>query len=74
MSKTITSIKMTWSVLEVSAATGLSAPFIRREIKRGALPAQRFGRRVLIRDVALQTYLLNGSRGEKKEEEDSEAE
>lgn len=70
MSKAITSPRIAWSVLEVSEATGLSTPFLRREIKRGALPAQRFGRRVLIRDSVLQKYLETGSLAEKKDKGD----
>ncbi|MBA2735061.1 MAG: helix-turn-helix domain-containing protein [Acidobacteria bacterium] len=66
MSETITSPKIAWSVLEVSQATGLSAPFLRREIKRGVLPTKRFGRRVLILDSALQAYLSKGSEGNKQ--------
>jgi excisionase family DNA binding protein len=73
MPETITSTKVAWSVLEISQATGLSAPFLRREIKRGALPSKRFGRRVLILDSALQTYLKMGSQGEKQVEDDSDA-
>lgn len=74
MSEAITSPKVAWSVQEVSKATGLSTPFLRREIKRGALPAQRFGRRVLIRDRVLQTYLENGQAYLKKQDqEDTEA-
>jgi excisionase family DNA binding protein len=65
MSEAITSSKVAWSVLEISQATGLSAPFLRREIKRGALQAQRFGRRILVLDQALQNYLLEGSNGNK---------
>jgi excisionase family DNA binding protein len=61
-----------WSVLEISAATGLSAPFLRREIKRGVLPTKRFGRRVLILDSALQAYLNNGSEGNKQSENEIE--
>ncbi len=60
MLEAITSQKVAWSVQEISAATGLSTPFLRREIKSGALPAQRFGRRILVRDSVLQTYFENG--------------
>lgn len=67
MSEAITSTKIAWSVLEVSQATGLSTPFLRREIKRGILPTKRFGRRVLILDSALQAYLNKGSEGNKQQ-------
>ena len=67
MSEAITSVKVAWSVQEVSQATGLSAPFLRREIKRGILSTKRFGRRVLILDSALQAYLNKGSEGNKQQ-------
>ncbi|MDQ3820381.1 MAG: helix-turn-helix domain-containing protein [Acidobacteriota bacterium] len=66
MAEDITSPKVAWSVLEVSQATGLSAPFLRREIKRGTLPTKRFGRRILILDSDLKTYLNKGSEGNKQ--------
>lgn len=68
MSTSITSPRVAWSVQEMSEATGLSEPFLRREIKRGALPAQRFGRRVLVRDSVLQTYLENAEAYTEKKE------
>ena len=67
MDTSITSSKIAWSVLEISKATGLSAPFLRREIKSGVLPTKKFGRRILILDSALQAYLNKGSEGNKQQ-------
>jgi excisionase family DNA binding protein len=57
--------KLAWSVAEISEATGLSMGFLRNEVRRGKLPTRKFGRRVLVLDQDLQTYLHGGS--EKKE-------
>ena len=56
--------RMAWGLAEVSSATGLSVNFLRYEVTRGNLPVKRFGRRVLIRNEDLMTYLENGSKGQ----------
>lgn len=73
MSTSITISKVAWSVQEVSEATGLSVPFLRREIKRGVLPVTSFGRRKLVRNSDLEKYLEVGSKGSKQDKEDSQA-
>lgn len=53
--------RLAWGLGEVSNATGLSVPFLRAEVRAGRLPVRRFGRRVLVRDEDLKTYLARGS-------------
>lgn len=62
-----------WSVQQIVESTGLSEPFIRGEIRRGVLPSRHFGRRVLVLNSDLETYLNQGGKGRKQDEEDSEA-
>lgn len=52
-----TDLRVAWSLAEVAKVTGLSVGFIRAEIKRGVLPVKRFGRRVLVLDSDLKSYL-----------------
>ena len=61
MQETITMQKVAWSVAEISEATGLSIGFLRNEVRMGRLPVKKFGRRVLILDSDLRTYLAQGS-------------
>lgn len=58
--------RLAWGLSEVSQATGLSVPFLRSEVRAGRLPVRRFGRRVLVRDDDLKTYLSNGSDRQRK--------
>jgi excisionase family DNA binding protein len=53
--------RMAWSLAEISEATGLSEGYLRGEVKRGALPVKKFGRRVLVLDEDLRTYMAQGS-------------
>lgn len=53
--------RLAWGFKEVSESTGLSVAFLRAEVRAGRLPVRRFGRRVLIRDEDLKTYLSQGS-------------
>lgn len=55
--------KIAYSIEEISEKTSLSKAFLRLEIKRGKLKVRRFGRRVLVRDEDLRTYIENGSDG-----------
>lgn len=57
--------RMTWSLADISAATGLSVNFLRYEIRRGNLSVRKFGRRVLVRAEDLKAYIENGSAGAK---------
>lgn len=56
-SVTKTNARLAWGVAEISASTGLSAGFVRHEIKSGRLQARRVGRRVLVLDADLRRYL-----------------
>jgi excisionase family DNA binding protein len=57
--------KMAYSVEEISEQTTLSKAFLRAEIRIGRLKIQRFGRRVLILNEDLQTYLKGENKNEK---------
>ena len=71
--ESITISKAAWSVQEISEATGLSVPFLRRDIKRGVLRVKSFGRRKLVLNSDLQKYLESGSKGSKQDEDGSKA-
>jgi excisionase family DNA binding protein len=45
----MTNQQLTFTPAQVAQLTGLSEPAIRARIFRGQLPAQRWGRRILIR-------------------------
>jgi excisionase family DNA binding protein len=49
--------RLGWSVAELSAALGVSKGFLRKEIRAGALPVRRLGRRVLVLNEDVQGYL-----------------
>jgi excisionase family DNA binding protein len=49
--------KIAYSVEELSKLISLSKGFIRKEIKAGNLKAKNFGRRILILNEDLKTYL-----------------
>jgi len=49
--------RLTWRTRELSAATGLSEPTIRRALRMGELKAQRVGRAVLIEDAEARRFL-----------------
>lgn len=59
-----TTERVAWSLAEISAATGLSVPFLRNEVRGKRLPVKRFGRRVLVLAEDLKGYMTRGSRGE----------
>ncbi len=61
MEVSVTSQKFAWSIAEISEATGLSVGFLRNEVRRGALPIKKFGRRVLVLATDLNDYLSRGS-------------
>jgi excisionase family DNA binding protein len=56
-----TSQRMAWGLSEIADFTGLSLAFLRKEVRAGNLRVRRFGRRVLVRDEDLRTYLDRGS-------------
>ena len=49
--------RMAWSLPELAAALGLSIGFLRKEVHRGALRTRRIGRRVLVLEADLKTFL-----------------
>ena len=64
--------KVSWTLLEIAEATGLSLSFIRYEVKRGNLPIKKFGRRILVLNQDFNNYMENGSEGGKTTENDIE--
>lgn len=61
MQENVTIQRIAWSLAEISEATGLSLGFLRNDVRRGALPTRKFGRRVLVLDQDLKSYLEKGS-------------
>jgi excisionase family DNA binding protein len=61
MQGTVTTSRVAWSLTEIAEATGLSIGFLRNDVRRGALPTRKFGRRILVLDEDLKAYLYNGS-------------
>jgi excisionase family DNA binding protein len=61
MQENATIQRVAWSLAEISEATGLSLGFLRNDVRRGALSTRKFGRRVLVLDQDLKTYLEKGS-------------
>lgn len=58
--------RLAWRVEEVAKATGLSVPFLRKEIRDGKLNAKKMGRCVVILDQELRIYLM-GDKYEKQQ-------
>jgi len=52
--------KRGYSIRDLCAAFGVSKGFVLAEIKRGKLPARRFGRRVIVLHEDLAVYLESG--------------
>jgi excisionase family DNA binding protein len=61
MDSNTTSQRMAWGLGDIAELTGLSIAFLRNEVRAGRLPVRRFGRRVLVRDEDLKTYIDRGS-------------
>ena len=53
--------RLAYSVLEVSRLTGLSASFVRLEIRRGNLRASKVGRRVIVLAEHMKKWLDRGT-------------
>lgn len=51
-----------WGPKEFADSTGLSLPFVRKEIREGGILAVKAGRRWLISNVEMERYLARGSR------------
>jgi hypothetical protein len=58
---TATNIRKAWGLAEIKGVTGLSIPFLRKDIKAGNLKVTRFGRRILVSDAELTRYISEGS-------------
>ncbi len=50
-------LRLAYSVEEISEQTTLSKAFLRNEIRAGRLKVKKFGRRVLVLNEDLQAYL-----------------
>ena len=55
----VTNCRLGWSLTELAPAIGLSRAFLRKEVRRGVLPAKKFGRRIIVLDKDLQRYLTS---------------
>jgi len=71
MQANTTTQRIAWSLAEISEATGLSEGYLRNEVKRGALPIKKFGRRVLVLESDLDKYLSHGSDSQASSSDDS---
>ena len=69
MEENVTSMKIAWSLAEISEATGLSLGFLRNEVRSERLPIKRFGRRVLVLETDLRNYLAEGSPNKEDEQD-----
>ncbi len=49
--------RMAWSLPELSSLLGLSLGLLRKEAKRGVLRTRRIGRRVIVLEPDLNSYL-----------------
>jgi hypothetical protein len=56
-----TTSRIAWSLAEISVLTGLSLGYLRNEQRSGRLAIKKFGRRVVVLDEDLRTYLTRGS-------------
>lgn len=50
-------VKLAWRLDEIAQSTGLSVPFLRKEIYAGNLKSNKLGRCVIVLDSDLQEYL-----------------
>lgn len=57
MEKSVTPGRLSWSLGELAAATGLSVGLLRDEIRRGALRVRRIGRRVIVLSEDWKKYI-----------------
>ena len=49
--------RLAWGIADIAAKTGLSIGLIRQEVRRGNIRVRHFGRRVLVLDEDLRSYL-----------------
>jgi hypothetical protein len=59
MKENVTQKRMAWGLKELSESLGLSVGFLRKQVKAGSLPAKRLGRRVVVLDHHLRSYLAS---------------
>ena len=60
--KALEGVKLGWTLEEVARRSlGVSVPFLRLEVKRGKLRADRLSRRVVLLDVEVRRYLAEAS-------------
>jgi len=59
MAINVTQQRMAWGLKELSESLGLSVGFLRKEVKAGSLPAKRLGRRVVVLQQDLNSYLAS---------------
>lgn len=74
MQGNVTTQRVAWSIAEIAEATGLSEGYLRNEVKRGALPVKKFGRRILVLEEDLKSYLTHGSSSDEASDGNSTAE
>ena len=55
--ESITQQRLAWSLAEVATSLGLSPGFVRKQLRKGSLPSQKIGRRLLILDEDLRAWL-----------------
>ncbi len=63
--QTQTQERIAWSLADIAKQTGLSLGYLRNEVRAKRLPVRKFGRRVLVLNNDLQSYLESGSGNEK---------
>jgi hypothetical protein len=57
MQMMVTSQRMAWSLPELASLLGLSLGFLRKEARRGTLRTRRIGRRLLVLEPDLRSFL-----------------
>lgn len=57
MQMMVTSQRMAWSLPELASLLGLSIGFLRKEARRGTLRTRRIGRRLLVLEPDLRSFL-----------------
>ena len=55
--ESVTSQRLAWGLAEAATSLGLSPGFLRKQVKVGALKSRKIGRRLLILDEDLRTWL-----------------
>ena len=66
----VNSPRLSWRLAELSQATGLSLPFLRKEARLGRLQTKKIGGAVIVLDSDARSYLNNSVAN--KERDDTE--